>query len=107
MKKILFIIYNLGGGGAEKVLINILNNLDYKRYKVDLLLIKEEGVYLDKVNKNVNVTSVLSNKRSNNFFYRLYRYCNYQLYENYPKIISKLYIGKKYDIEISFLEGPS
>lgn len=28
MKKILFLIHDLGQGGAEKVLVNLLNNMD-------------------------------------------------------------------------------
>ena len=40
MKKVLhllFIAHDLGEGGAERVLTNLLNNLDYARYRVDLL----------------------------------------------------------------------
>ena len=66
MKKILFIIQDLGGGGAEKVLINILNNIDYTAYQVDLLLLYENGVYIDKVNKNVNLRYVIQKKKNSN-----------------------------------------
>ncbi|WP_157774327.1 glycosyltransferase [Priestia aryabhattai] len=107
MRKVLFIINNLGGGGAEKVLINILNNIDYTQYQIDLLLLVEEGVYLDKVNKNVNLKTVIPRKKSNKLFHRLYRYCSYKLYKLHPRISASLLIGKKYDLEISFLEGPS
>lgn len=36
MKKILFIINSLGGGGAEKALIEFLRHIDYTRYEVSL-----------------------------------------------------------------------
>ena len=39
-KKILFIIWSFTyGGGAERVLANIVNNLDKNRYDIDILSI--------------------------------------------------------------------
>ena len=35
-KNLLFIIDNLKGGGAERILITILQHLDAKKYNVDL-----------------------------------------------------------------------
>ena len=34
MKKVLFLIHDLGGGGAEKVLVNLVNHLDPERFDV-------------------------------------------------------------------------
>ena len=42
MKKILFIINSLGGGGAEKALIEFLRHIDYTRYEVSLCLVFHE-----------------------------------------------------------------
>ena len=39
-KNLLFIIDNLKGGGAERILITILQHLDAKKYNVDLFLIE-------------------------------------------------------------------
>lgn len=37
-KKVLFIIWSFSyGGGAEKILANIVNNLDYEKYDIDVL----------------------------------------------------------------------
>ena len=44
MKKILFIINSLGGGGAEKALIEFLRHIDYTRYEVSLCLVFHEGL---------------------------------------------------------------
>lgn len=46
MKKILFIIPTLQGGGAEKLLADILNNIDYSCYEVHLMYFYESNVYL-------------------------------------------------------------
>lgn len=60
MKKLLFVISQLYKGGAETSLVNLLNNLDYSKYSVDLLILNqspvENGVSLiDRVNKKVTV----------------------------------------------------
>lgn len=58
-KNLLFIIDNLKGGGAERILITILQHLDAKKYNVDLFLINREGVYLDSVPRNICLYSAL------------------------------------------------
>ena len=40
---------SLSGGGAEKVLIDVLKYTDYSKYDVDLCLIINRGVYLDEI----------------------------------------------------------
>lgn len=55
MKKILFVMPSLDSGGAEKSLVNLLNIIDYKKYDIDLLLLKQEGLFLDQIPKEVNL----------------------------------------------------
>jgi len=54
-KDVVFVINNLNCGGAEKSLISLLNTMDYSRYNVDLFLFKHEGLFLNKIPKQVNV----------------------------------------------------
>ncbi|RAR51145.1 glycosyltransferase [Flavobacterium lacus] len=54
-KKILFIINNLNCGGAENALVSLLQVFDYQKYDVDLLLMKNEGVFLKKLPKEVQL----------------------------------------------------
>ncbi|PGT96257.1 MULTISPECIES: glycosyltransferase [Bacillus] len=54
-KKILFIINNLNCGGAEKALVSLLENMNYSMYNVDLFLFKHEGVFFNKIPKQVNL----------------------------------------------------
>lgn len=56
---ILFAIYYLGSGGAEKALINLLDMIDYERYEVDLLLFERKGLYLPQLNPHVNLLPVI------------------------------------------------
>lgn len=54
-KKILFINGHLNVGGVEKSLLDILRNLDYDRYEVDLLLLEELGDYASFLPPQVNI----------------------------------------------------
>lgn len=55
MKKILFIMLSLYNGGAEKSLVNLLNELPAEQYEIDLLLFKPEGMFLHQVPANVRI----------------------------------------------------
>ena len=65
MKKILIASYNLDFGGIEKSLVNLLNNIDYNKYDVTLVLEDKRGVFLNNIPKNVRI---LEYKVSNNKF---------------------------------------
>lgn len=43
MKKLLFVIHSLGYGGAERSLVNLLNELPPNKYQVDVLLFQNQG----------------------------------------------------------------
>lgn len=106
MKNITIIQRTLDGGGAEKVLVNLLNNIDYKKYNVKLLLIYKQGIYLDSINENVSVRSIYNPKR---FKLRIIQsiYCRFMmfLYRYFPKLLYIFFVGKDSDTEIAFLEG--
>ncbi|MCU6710292.1 glycosyltransferase [Paenibacillus sp. J5C_2022] len=55
MKRLLFVMSHLHCGGAEKALISLLQTIDYTRYEVDLLLFKQEGMFLHQLPQQVNV----------------------------------------------------
>lgn len=54
-KKILFTIWALNTGGAERSLINLLNELDKNKYDIDLLLFDNKGEFLNQVPKEVRI----------------------------------------------------
>lgn len=55
MKKILFVMFSLNSGGAERALINLLSIIDKDRYEIDLLLFSKEGAFLKLVPEYVNI----------------------------------------------------
>lgn len=103
MKKILFIYGPLGGGGAERVLIDLLNNLDFTKYEVDLCLIVNQGVLLPEVPTAVTIVPLWENY---SLYYKIAYRCSVWFKNNFLfKRTLKQKITKKYDVEISFLEG--
>lgn len=58
-KKILFINYSLHSGGIEKSLVTILSLFDYEKYDVDLQLFANEGLFLERVPKQVHLLKPL------------------------------------------------
>lgn len=54
-KKILFLILSLYNGGAEKSLVNLLNELDPQKYDVDLMLFRKEGIFLEQLPEHINI----------------------------------------------------
>lgn len=108
-KKILFLMPALPGGGAEKVLIDILKNIDYTAYAVTLFLEYKEGVYLQDIPKNVEVLSL--HKSNNIWFQRLHRRLTerriYGIFHEfvYRTMFLWLMRGRNFDTIVSFLEG--
>ncbi len=54
-KSLLFVLPSLKSGGAEKSLVTLLRLTDFKKYDVDLLLFRKEGLFLDLLPSEVNV----------------------------------------------------
>ena len=52
-KSIFFFLPNLAGGGAEKVIVNIVNKLYERGNKVEILLSHKTGTYLKDVNEKI------------------------------------------------------
>lgn len=98
MKKILFFIPNLMHGGAEKVLVNLVNNLDKDKYDITLQTIFDVGVNKQYLNKDIHYKYV---------FKKLFRGSTTMFKLFSPKFLYKYLIKDKYDIVVSYLEGPT
>ena len=101
MKKILFLINTLEGGGAEKILIDTVNNIDKTKYDVTLQTVTDKGVLRKDLNSNVHYKSLVGLKK--HFLQRVFSYLLSIVVPT--SIIHRIFIGNKYDIEIAFLEG--
>jgi hypothetical protein len=127
MKEILIVSDSLITGGLEKTLIDLCNNIDYSKYKVDLYLFNDGRDLLPQLNKNVTLLSdspyysivfntpviqsiknLIKHKRFDLVCYRLYRFIKARLGKtdfshtvdwNFQKI-TMLKINKQYDVAI-------
>lgn len=96
-KKILFLIPTLGGGGAERILCNLVNNLNPSFYDITIqtLFKANNKQYL---NKNITVIKgKIPQFRGNSIFLKVFS----------QRVLFKHYIKKRYDVIVSFLEGPA
>ncbi len=98
MIKILFLIHDLGQGGAEKVLVNLINNMDPNNFDITLVsvfgggenekflknTIKYKAIFPRMIPGNSKILKIMS-----------------------PQQLHRIMIKEKYDIEISYLEGVS
>ena len=98
MKKILFFIPTLGGGGAEKVLVNLVNNLDEKKYDITVQTLFDYGINRQFLKENIKYKY---------FFKKIFRGNIHILKLFSPKILYKYIIKENYDIIVSYLEGPT
>lgn len=96
-KKILLTAFNLEMGGISRALLNLLNNLDYNKYDITLLLQLEQGELLSEVNSNVKIESYHLSNYKNKFlklFHNIFRF---------TKILTKHF--HKYDFAGCFVSG--
>ena len=98
MRKILFMIHDLSVGGAEKVLVNLVNNMDHEKFDVTVLALFDEGVNRQFLNKSVKYQYVFKRTIPGN--------------SHLMKLVSprKLYsrvVSEGYDIVVAYLEGPT
>src|SRR5690554_4792667 len=57
--KILFVIPSLGRGGAERVVINICNELvKNEMHRVSILIFQGDNLYKDEIDSRVNIVKV-------------------------------------------------
>lgn len=111
MKNIVFVIESLHVGGAEKSLVTLLNNLDYKAYNIDLILFKETGIFKDYVPKEVHCIQLEFPKLS--FLNRVKYALDRKLKKNqhnaqlFWTVIQHKFenIDKEYDIAIAYNQG--
>lgn len=53
--KILFILSSLGSGGAEKVAVQLLNNLSKEKYNIAVVIFERKGEFLEDIPDNVHI----------------------------------------------------
>ena len=95
MKKIAIFIDNLNIGGIQKSIINILKNIDYKKFQIDLYLFDKDIFYKNDIPKDVKIIFLNKSKYIYKFlpFNLAYKLNNNDYFKNNKN---------KYDIAIDF-----
>lgn len=98
MIKILFLIHDLGQGGAEKVLVNLVNNMDRTKFDITVMALFGGGVNEQFLKNDITYKTVYKKAfPGNSKVMKIFS----------PEQLHKKYIKEEYDIEVSYLEGPS
>lgn len=106
MKKILFVVESLSGGGAEKVLLTLVKNLNKEKYDITVFSIVETGIYVKEMKKYCQVKSALKDYSEYSNIGKLYYRIKMKLIYNLNiKFVYRWLIKEKHDVEIAFVEG--
>ena len=99
--KVLFITYtHSNGGGAEKVLTTLVNNLDKNKYKITIQEISRFNKKKEKIDSNIKLKKypVIYSKKVLNCLSD----ANYYFLYNYPEVLRTIYKWTGYDVIISW-----
>ncbi len=96
-KRILFLIHDLGPGGAEKVLVDLVNALDREKFDISLRTLFDWGPNRHSIASDVHYSAwVPRDVPANSHWMKLWT----------PQQLYRKIIPENYDIVVSFLEGP-
>lgn len=105
MKKVVFGITGLTLGGAERVLIDIANEIA-NDYDVTIFTLYQDGELESQLNSKVKRISLKKKRRNElNKIQKLWMSIQFR-FSFLRKRIYRSFLKDKYDIEVSFLEGP-
>lgn len=128
-KRILIASYPLNAGGTTTALISLLNQMDYTKYDVDLILMRKQGEFIQFVPKEVNILPPGLKERGNftdkihklfiyivkgillkNFIYKffkknLYPLAEFQIMSGYGWASVSRKLKEEYDVAIGIMEG--
>lgn len=112
MKKVMFMMNSLYGGGAEKVLQTILSNLNPDKYEVTLYSMHREKLdpryYPPHVHYKVVFDGYTGHSVVGQISFRLFSKIKGKIFQIFPSsFFYRLFIHGEYDIEIAFIEGES
>lgn len=83
-------------GGAEKVLVNLVNNMDHERYDITVMTLFDVGVNKQFLSKEIHYKTVFKKMfRGNTYYFKFFS----------PERLYQKYIKDEYDILVAYLEG--
>lgn len=106
-KRLMFLIESMVVGGAERVLLNLVNSLSPEKYDITVISVFKQSVYenyqctfTDSLAPYVKYKYLVDN--TNSLKYQLF---NAFFYHGNKRLLHQLLIGNGYDVEIAWYEG--
>lgn len=97
MKKVLFLIHDLGQGGAEKVLVNLVNHMDHSKFDITVMTLFDCGENRQFLSRDIHYKTWFKKMVSGN---------SHIMKLISPQMLHRLIVKDHYDIEVAYLEGP-
>lgn len=102
-KKLLFLIHALNPAGAQRVLLELVNNLDFGHYDVTVQTIYDHGDLIQQLDSRIRYRSIIRTQKP-----LLKRLLGVWLRRvKTPEYIYRHYVEDGYDYAVAFLEGES
>lgn len=101
MKKILFLINTLSDGGAERVLVDLVNAMDKTKFDITVQTIIDIGPRKQGLSGDVNYKTII--KARNPFIRRILAAIITRIIS--AKLVYRIFVKSDYDIEVAFIEG--
>lgn len=122
--KVLFMIHTLQIGGAERVFVNFINNMNKEKYDITVMTVVNTGAFRRELTEDVKYESIIDlnffkknkvpSKKSGNLLNgtSILKSVLSKIYQFFWRHIDceriyKKRVNDKYDVEIAFLEGIS
>ncbi len=100
-KKLLFLIHALNPAGAQRVLLELVNNLDFDRFDVTVQTIYDHGELIEQLDSRIRYRSIIRSKNAR--FKRLHSAWLRRMAT--PEYIYRHYVEDGYDYAVAYLEG--
>ena len=101
MKKILFLIHALNPAGAQRILVELVNNMDFEKFDITVQTIYDTGELRYELDPRIHYKTIAKLKNNKSDILRKYLYRRIL----WPKYIYEKFISDTYDYEVAFLEG--
>jgi glycosyltransferase involved in cell wall biosynthesis len=107
LKKVLFFIESLSGGGAERVLTDLVKSIDKSKFDITVMTVVDTGIYVEEVKSTCKYKSFLSKpKDSSSSISKILYKIMYRIIYTLPSFcIYRWFVKDRYDIEVAFVEG--
>ena len=91
-KKLLFIIWSFTyGGGAEAILANLVNRMDFEKYEIDILEYWHSNIKILETNPQINILKPVIDSTKDS---HIKMWIAKILLEYFPNILRKKYVKK-------------